>query len=126
MQLICLFFILVASWTFTTYFIKKDSQKLIREELKNILDISNKFFLSIKNLLRILASNHLTSKSSEISSTESNILDEVDTPLSLVEPGKGIEPQSLEIPLKEDDDTALASFSPEVIAVINEEEEKVA
>tara|TARA_B100000579_G_scaffold337425_1_gene288417 strand:- start:293 stop:673 length:381 start_codon:yes stop_codon:yes gene_type:complete len=126
MQLICLFFILVASWTFTTYFIKKDSQKLIREELKNILDISNKFFLSIKNLLRILASDHLTSKSSEISSTESNILDEVDTPLSLVEPGKGIEPQSLEIPLKEDDDTALASFSPEVIAVINEEEEKVA
>ena len=126
MQLICLFFILVASWTFTTYLITKDSQKLIREELKNILDISNKFFLSIKNLLRILASNHLTSKSSEISSTESNILDEVDTPLSLVEPVKGIEPQSLEIPLKEDDDTALASFSPEVIAVINEEEEKVA
>ena len=55
-----------------------------------------------------------------------NVVNEDDQPLSLVQPVKEIEAPSLEVAHEEDDDTALSSFSPEVIEVINEEEEKVA
>ena len=55
---------------------KKDSQKSIKEELKNLLEISQKFFLSIKSLLRILTNHELTSNSREINPAESNVLDE--------------------------------------------------
>ena len=62
--------------------------------------------------------------SSETSSPESNELDEQSR--STVRPIKAVEVISSEIQLEEDDDTALSSFSPEVVEVINEEEEKVA
>ena len=47
--------------------------------------------------------------------------------LNLVQPINEIKDQSVEIKHHDDDnDDALASFSPEVVEVINEEEEKVA
>ena len=122
-----LFFIILTGWTLTTYFLKEDSQKFIREELTNLWDICEKFFISIKNLIGILASNSLSSESSEANPVEENLLNKDEQPLNLVQTVKEIEAPSLEIADEEqDDDTALSSFSPEVVEVINDEEEKVA
>ena len=126
MVLICLLFISLTGWTLTTYFVKKDSQKVIREELKNLLNICKKLLVSLKNLIGILANNSLSSESNEANPIEENILEEDDQPLSVVQPIKEIEAQSLEVENEEDDDTALSAFSPKVVEVINEEEEKVA
>ena len=123
---ICLLFIGLTGWTLTTYFVKKDSQKLIREELKNLLNICKKLFVSLKNLIEILANNSLSSELNAANPIEENILEENDQPLSVVQPIKEIEAQSLEVENEEDDDTALSAFSPKVVEVINEEEEKVA
>jgi len=123
---ICLFFISLAGWTLTTYFVKKDSQQFIEVELKNLFDICQKFLLSLKNLIGILASNSLSSESSEANPLEENVLDEGQQPLSVVQPIKELTAPSLEVAHEEDNDTALSSFSPEVVEVINEEEEKVA
>ena len=120
-----LFFIVLTGWTFTTYFIKKDSQKVIREELNNLFNICKKFFLSIKNLIEILASRTLSSEEKETTRFEETVSQEDDQLLNLVQPIKEIKEDSVEIN-DDDDDDALSSFSPEVIEVINEEEEKVA
>ena len=121
-----LFFIILTGWTLTTYFVKKDSQKFIREELTNLFDICQKLFVSLKNLIGILASNSLSSESSEATHIEESELNKDDQPLNLVQPVQEIEAPSLEVEYEEGDDTALSSFSPEVVAVINDEEEKVA
>ena len=121
-----LFLIILTGWTLTTYFVKKDSQKLIREELKNLLNICKKLLVSLKNLIGILANNSLSSESNEAKPIEENILEADDQPLSVVQPIKEIEAESLEVEDEEDDDTALSAFSPKVVEVINEEEEKVA
>ena len=123
---ICLLFISLTGWTLTTYFVQKDSQQLIREELKNLLNICKKLLVSLKNLIGILANNSLSSESNEAKPIEENILEADDQPLSVVQPIKEIEAQSLEVENEEDDDTALSAFSPKVVEVINEEEEKVA
>jgi len=117
-------FLALTGWTITTYFVKEDSQKDIKDELKNLFNNFKMFFISIKNLILILAKQSFSSDSSEINPTKSNKLNE--NPLSLVEAGKEVESPSLKVSVEEDDDTALSSFSPEVIEVIKEEEEKVA
>ena len=119
-----LFFLALTGWTITTYFVREDSQKGIKDELKNLLNIFKMFFISLKNLILILAKQSFSSDPSEINPTKSNKLNE--NPLSLVEVSKEVESPSLKASLEEDDDTALSSFSPEVIEVIKEEEEKVA
>ena len=119
-----LFFLALTGWTITTYFVREDSQKGIKDELKNMLNIFKIFFISIKNLIIILAKESFSSDSSEIDPTKSNELKE--NPLSLVEETKGVESPSLKVSVEEEDDIALSSFSPEVIEVIKEEEEKVA
>tara|TARA_Y100001968_G_scaffold324408_1_gene363666 strand:+ start:116 stop:484 length:369 start_codon:yes stop_codon:yes gene_type:complete len=122
-----LFFIFLSGWTLTTYFVKKDSKKLIREELKNLFDISKKFFISLKNLIEILLMTSFSSESSTTNSTDSNVIQEDEKSLNLVEPIKEFEVRSSEVCIKnDDDDSALSEFSPEVIEIINEEEEKVA
>ena len=128
---IYLFFIFLTGWTVTTYFIKKNSQKIIREELKNSFEISKEFFISLKKLIEILAINSFSSKSNETNLAGTNVTHEDPQPLSLVEPIKEVEEALSEV-LEEDEvpeedfDTALTAFSPEVVEVINEEEEKVA
>tara|TARA_B100001029_G_C15012257_1_gene424988 strand:- start:801 stop:1196 length:396 start_codon:yes stop_codon:yes gene_type:complete len=123
---ICFFCIILTGWTFTTYFIKKDSQEFIIEELKNLFNICKKFFISLKNLIGILANNSHSSEPREVNPIYKDVLDENEQPLSLVEPVKEIEERSLKVTNETDNDIALSSFSPEVIEVINEEEEKVA
>ena len=123
---ISLFLIILTGWTLTTYFLKKDSQDSIREELINLFDICKKFFVSLKNLMGILVSHSLFSESNETSPAQETVLTEDEKLLNLVQPVQEIEAPSLEVAHEEDSDTALSSFSPEVIEVINEEEEKVA
>ena len=123
-----LFLIILIGWTFTTYVIKKDSQKIIREELTNLLGIWTKFFLSLGKLIRILANNSLSSKESETTPVEKNISKENEQLLNLAKPFNEIKEESIEVKNDDDDDDddALSSFSPEVIELINEEEERVA
>ena len=123
---ICLFFILLTGWTVTTYFIQKDSQQFIIKELRNLLNICTQFFISLKNLIIILTKHFPSSQSEETSSVEKQELDKDEELLSLVQPIQEIENQSFELTNEEDDDIAISSFSPQVIEVINEEEEKVA
>ena len=123
---ISLFLIVLTGWTFTTYFIKKDSQKIIREELTNLFDICKKFFVSLKNLMRILAIYTLYSEERKVTPVDETLLQKNEQPLNLVRPMKEIKDQSVEIIDDEEDDNALSSFSPEVVEVINEDEEKVA
>ena len=123
---ICLFLIVLTVWTLSTYFIKKDSQKLIREEVKNLFNIFKQLFVSIANLLDILTSNSISNESIERDPVKKNILNKDEQLLSLIQPVREIKTPSLDIENEEDTDTALSSFSPEVVEVINEEEEKVA
>ena len=122
----CLFVILLTGWTVTTYFIKKDSQQFIVKELRNLLNICTQFSISLKNLIIILTKYFSSSESNETSSVEKQELDKGEEPLGRVQPIQEIENQSFELTNKEDDDIAISSFSPQVIEVINEEEEKVA
>ncbi len=122
----CLFVILLTGWTVTTYFIQKGSQQFIVKELRNLLNICTQFFISLKNLIIILTKYFPSSESNETSSVEKQELDKKEEPLSRVQPIQEIENQSFELTNKEEDDIAISSFSPQVIEVINEEEEKVA
>ena len=121
-----LFFICLAGWTLTTYFLNSDSQKFIREELTNLFDICKKFSVSLINLIRILLNNSLSSKSSETNPIDESVLDKDEQLLNLVQPVQEIKATSSEVTHEEDEDIALSSFSSEVVEVINEEEEKVA
>ena len=44
----------LAGWTLTTYFVKVESKKFIKEELANLRDICKMFFLSLKSLITVL------------------------------------------------------------------------
>ena len=121
-----LFLIMLTGWTVTTYFIKKDSQEVIREELSNLFDICKKLFFSLKNLIGILISTSLSPKERETSPVEETLSKKDEPLLNVVQPINEIEEQSVEVKHDDNDDDALSSFSPEVVEVINEEEEKVA
>ncbi len=123
---IALCLIVLTGWTFTTYFIKKDSQKVIKEELSNLLDICKKFFLSLKNLIEILASSSISSEETKVTLLEDIVFKKAEQPLNQIQAIKEIKSQSVAVRHYEDDDDALSSFSPEVVEMINEEEEKVA
>ena len=121
-----LFLIILTGWTVTTYFIKKDSQEVIREELSNLFDICKKLFFSLKNLIGILISTSLSPKERETSFVEETLSKKDEPLLNVVQPINEIKEQSVELNHDDDDDIALSSFSPEVVEVINEEEEKIA
>ena len=124
---ISLFLIILTGWTVTTYFIKKDSQEVIKEELTNLFDIGKKLFLSLKNLIGILTSNSLSPKERDITSMEEAVSKKDEQLLNVVQPINEIKEKAEEVKHDDDDgDDALSSFSPEVVEVINEEEEKVA
>ena len=124
---ISLFLIILTGWTVTTYFIKKDSQEVIKEELTNLFDIGKKLFLSLKNLIGILTSNSLSPKERDITSMEEAVSKKDEQLLNVVQPINEIKEKSKKVKHDDDDsDDALSSFSPEVVEVINEEEEKVA
>ena len=121
-----LFLIMLTGWTVTTYFIKKDSQEVIREELSNLFDICKKLFFSLKNLIGILINTSISPKERETSPIEETLSKKDEPLLNVVQPINEIEEQSAELKHDDDDDDELSSFSPEVVEVINEEEEKVA
>ena len=116
-----LFCIALTGWTLATYLTKENSQKLIQEEIKNLFDICKMFFVSLKSLIEILTTYSFASDSSKVNPPESNGLGE-----QLLKFNQPVEESLSEIPIEEDEDTELSSFSPERIDVISEEEEKVA
>ena len=83
---ISLFFIIVTGWTLTTYFLKKDSQDLIREELTTLFDICKKFFISLKNLIGVLVRNSFSSESNEKNPVQETVLIEDEQLLNVVRP----------------------------------------
>ena len=125
-----LFFTGLTGWTVTTYLIKEDSQKFIKEELKHLFDNCKMLFVSIKTLIGVLAEHSFSSESGEARPTESKEFDDqlvkIVHPVQSIEASKAIESSPVNVPVKEDEDTALSSFSPELIEVINDEEEKIA
>ena len=121
-----LFLLILPGWTLATYFIKKDSQTFIKEELNNLLEASKKFSISLKNLILLLIHSTFTDHSSDTNTSEPDISHEDEQALSIDGPANENKAPRFEEPLQIDNDTALSSFSPEVVAVIHEEEEKVA
>ena len=119
-----LFLIVLTGWTFITYFIKKDYRKLIRKELIDLIDSLKKILLSLNNLISTLIRASLSNEETNTPIEEKAVFKEDESTLNPVEPIKEIKDQSVE--KLYDDDEALSSFSPEVIDVIKEEEEKVA
>ncbi len=116
-----LFLLCITGWTITTYFVKEDSQKFIKEELKNLFDVCKMFYVSLKSLIGVLTKYSFASAPNEASPSDSNGFD--DQELNLV---PLVETASFESTVKEDVDTALSAFSAELVEVITEEEEKVA
>ncbi len=125
-----LFFVGLTGWTVTTYLIKEDSQKFIKKELKDLFHNCKMLFVSIKTLIGVLAEHSFSSESCEARPAESKEFDDqlvkIVHPVQSIEASKAIESSPVNVSVKEDEDTALSSFSPELIAVITEEEEKVA
>ena len=81
-------------------------------------------FASIKSLVGVLVKYSFYSNPSEEDPSDS--IELVGQSLKFVQSVKPVEAPSFDEPVKEDEDTALSSFSPELIEVITEEEEKVA
>ena len=125
-----LFFIALIGWTITTYLVKEDSQKFIKEELKNLFENCKMLFVSIKTLIGVLTKHSFSSESVEARPAEPKEFEDqllkLVQPVQSVEASGAIESSPVEVPVKEDEDTALSSFSPELIAVITDEEEKIA
>ena len=119
-----LFFIGLTLWTTIIYLVKKDSQSTIKKEFGNLLNLTKMLLFAVKSLLGVLAKYSFPSDLSDAASVESKELDE--QLLKVVEPSQPVEVPSNEVPLNEDEDTALSSFSPELIEAITEEEEKIA
>tara|TARA_Y100001968_G_C19239270_1_gene658569 strand:+ start:412 stop:804 length:393 start_codon:yes stop_codon:yes gene_type:complete len=117
--------ICLTGWTITTYLVKENSKKFIKEELTNLLDICKMFFLSLKSLIGLLAKHSFSYSSIQENPFESLELEK--KPLEVVDPIEAVETTGT-IPSIEtfEEDTELSSFSPELVEVINEEEEKVA
>tara|TARA_B100000965_G_scaffold334334_1_gene299588 strand:+ start:260 stop:658 length:399 start_codon:yes stop_codon:yes gene_type:complete len=124
---IFLFLIFLTGWTVTTYLVKKNSQKLIRVELKNLFDISKKLFVSLKSLIVILSSDSLSNHFIESNTNKEKGIEQDEQIIRPVQPMQKIVSKSFELEDEEEEnDTAISSFSPQVVEVINEEEEKVA
>ena len=124
---IFLFLIFLTGWTVTTYLVKKNSQKLIRVELKNLFDISKNFFVSLKSLIVILSSDSLSNYFNEANTNKEKGIEQDEQIIRPVQPMQKIVSKSFELEDEEEEnDTAISSFSPQVVEVINEEEEKVA
>ncbi len=115
----------LVGWTITTYLVKEGSQQFIKEELANLLDICKMFFVSLKSLIGILVKYSFSSDSIEETPDESCGIDakslEVVDSIETVEATETI--PSIET---HEEDDLLSSFSPELVDVITEEEEKVA
>ncbi len=69
-----LLFVGLAGWTFTTYLTKKDSQKHIKDELSNMLELAKMFFVSIKNLFQLLIKASFSSNSDELTEIDDQLL----------------------------------------------------
>ncbi len=62
--------IILIGWTIITYFMKEDSQKLIKQEIGNMFEITQMFLVSMKSLIQLLIkasfNSNLSDESKEI------------------------------------------------------------
>ncbi len=108
----------ITGWTITTYLVKEDSQQVVTEELKNLYDICKELVASLRRLVGILTKYTLTFDSNKSTSSAANPIN--------IEPLKAVQEVTPDVNASIEDDDELASFSPELIEAITEEEEKVA
>ena len=64
----------LTGWTVTTYLVKENSQKLIKEELTNIFEISKMFFSSIKSLVLLLGKASFPTNSDALTEIDDQLL----------------------------------------------------
>ena len=69
-----LFIFGLAGWTLTTFVTKDDSQKVIKEELENIFEITKRLLLSIKSLIQILTKASFSSNSDKATGVDEQLL----------------------------------------------------
>ena len=69
-----LFVMGLTGWTFITYVTKEESQKLIKEEISNMLEIAKMFFVSVKSLIQLLIKSSFTSNSDESTELDDQLL----------------------------------------------------
>ena len=74
--LFSVFFVALTGWTLVTFVTKDDSQKLIKEELGNIFEITKMLLVSIKSVIQILIKASFPSNSDETTSDNVNGVDE--------------------------------------------------
>ena len=125
-----LILICLAGWTLTTYLVKEESKKFIKEELSNLFDIGKMFFVSLKSLTEVLVKYSFSTDFIEENPVEGTPVEACglnQKPLKVVDPIEVVETTGTIPSVKVvEEDTALSSFSPELVDVITEEEEKVA
>ena len=71
-----LFIFGLTGWTLTTFVSKDDSQKVIKEELENMFDITKRLLLSIKSLIQILTKASFSSNPDKATSDKATGVDE--------------------------------------------------
>ena len=69
-----LFIFCLSGWTLTTFVTKDDSQKVIKEELENIFEITKRLLLSIKSLIQILTKASFSSNSDKATGVDEQLL----------------------------------------------------
>ena len=69
-----LFIFGLAGWTLTTFVTKDDSQKVIKGELTNIVEITKRLLLSIKSLIQILTKASFSSNSDKATGVDEQLL----------------------------------------------------
>ena len=69
-----LFIFGLTGWTLTTFVTKDDSQKVIKEELENIFEITKRLLLSIKSLIQILTKASFSSNSDKETGVDDQLL----------------------------------------------------
>ena len=113
-------FIGLTGWSVTTFFVKEGSKESIKEELTNLLDICKMFFESLKSLIGTLVKYSFSPESIEGNGLDEQPSEGIDLVNEIETTGRVPSLETIE------EDTALCSFSPELVETITEEEEKVA
>ncbi len=108
----------ITGWTLTTYLVKEDSQQVITDELKKLYEICKDLVASLRSLVGILAKYSRPFDSNKSTSSDADPIN--------VETLKAVQQVAPDVKASVEDDDELASFSPELIEAITEEEEKVA
>ncbi len=71
---VSLFVLSLIVWTIATLVTKKEFEKLIREELRNMFEITRMLLVSVKSLIQLLIKSSFPSKSNESNGIDEQLL----------------------------------------------------